>query len=499
LTREIRLPTIGTVAAWREAARALALADVPAEAVVWRVGSGGGDLFATQRPALPDALPGAPNQTLSLPRTAVSGLKTALCHSDPERFARAYGILLRLVAGTLTWGERRDRPMHTLLAQEKAVRRDIHKMHAFVRFRELPAEGPRRRFGAWFEPDHPIVEAASPFFARRFGDMDFTIATPTLTARFMDGALTFTETEDTARPPADATEDLWRAYFVSIFNPARLKPKAMQAEMPKKYWSNLPEAALIKDLVRTAAPRANAMRASLPTEPPRRAAVARQMAARPLPPEVAEDSLPALRRAAEACTRCPLHRDATQTVFGEGPTDAALMLVGEQPGDQEDLAGRPFVGPAGKLLDAALAEAGLNRAALYLTNAVKHFKFAPRGKRRIHQRPEPGEVATCRAWLEGEVARVAPRLLVALGATAAHALTGDGTALLKRRGTIERPGAGAPVLITVHPSYLLRIPDSGRQAEARAMFVADLRLAQEHLLIPIKPPGDAGQRQSARG
>lgn len=474
---EVVLPRVGTVAAWRAAARRLAGQRVPADAVLWQVGAGANDLFASAE--APDAAASAP--PLRLPRAAVDGLESALCHSDPERFARGYGAVLRLLDGGLAWGDRRDGAMRTLLAHEKAVRRDIHKMHAFVRFRELgPGEGDRRRFGAWFEPSHNVVERAAPFFARRFGDMDFTIATPTLTVRFVAGTLTFHETTDTRRPPADATEDLWKAYFSAIFNPARLKVKAMQSEMPKKYWANLPEAALIADLVRSAAPRAEAMQAAAPTAPPaRRTAAARRMAARPAPPSAPEGTIAALREAATGCTRCPLYRDATQTVFGEGPDDAALMLVGEQPGDQEDLAGRPFVGPAGQLLDAALAEAGLPRKDVYLTNAVKHFKFVPRGKRRIHQRPGAGEVTACRWWLDSERERIAPRLLVAMGATAAHALTGSGSSLLKRRGHVEEADEGAPVLITVHPSYLLRIPDRQRQADERAHFVADLARARE--------------------
>lgn len=492
--REVVLPAIGTVAAWRASARDLAAEGVAADGVIWRVGEAGGDLFAASAgAALGKAA--APGRTVRLKRAAVEGLETALCHSDPQRFARGYEVLLRLAAGALAWGDRRDGAMRTLLAHEKAVRRDIHKMHAFVRFREVgPGEGGRRRFGAWFEPSHPVVERAAPFFARRFGDMDFTIATPTLTARFVGGALSFALTQAGEEPPADATEALWKAYFAAIFNPARLKVKAMQAEMPKKYWANLPEAELIADMVRGAGARAQAMRAALPSEPPaRRTAAAHRMAARPLAEPQPQGSLAALAEAAAHCTRCPLHCDATQTVFGEGPPDAALMLVGEQAGDQEDIAGRPFVGPAGRLLDGALTEAGLSRDALYLTNAVKHFKFVPRGKRRIHQRPNAGEVAACRWWLDAERARVAPLLTVALGATAALALTGDGANLMRRRGGLERAMDGAPVLITVHPSYVLRIADRREQQDERMRLVADLAAARARLgSVPGALPAGRG-------
>ena len=186
--------------------------------------------------------------------------------------------------------------------------------------------------------------------------------------------------------------------------------------------------------------------------------------------------LEATRRAAAGCRACPLWRPATQTVFGAGPAHARIMLVGEQPGDQEDLAGRPFVGPAGKLLDRALAEAGIDRDLVYVTNAVKHFKFELRGKRRLHKKPADAEIAACLQWLQRELELVAPELVIALGATAARALCGRATPIEKNRG---RPADFSPygkLLITVHPSFLLRVPPQNRAREY-ARFVADLRIA----------------------
>jgi DNA polymerase len=186
-----------------------------------------------------------------------------------------------------------------------------------------------------------------------------------------------------------------------------------------------------------------------------------------------------LRRAASSCRACDLYRDATQTVFGEGGEGARLMLVGEQPGDREDLAGEPFVGPAGRLLDEALAEAGIDRATVYVTNVVKHFKWrrAPSGKRRIHQKPDRGEVTACRPWLEGEVARVRPRLVVLMGATAAQAIMGSSFRVTRQRGAVMPTDLGPPALATVHPSAVLRARTSEERAEARAGLVADLRVA----------------------
>lgn len=188
-------------------------------------------------------------------------------------------------------------------------------------------------------------------------------------------------------------------------------------------------------------------------------------------------SLAGLRQAARNCTACPLWRSGTQTVFGEGLKRASLMLVGEQPGDQEDLAGRPFVGPAGRLLDEALEEAGIDRSDLYLTNAVKHFKWEPRGKRRIHQRPSWGEIAACRPWVEAELAVVAPRVLVCLGATAAQALLGRDVRVTRDRGRPVDSPLAPVAFATVHPSSILRAPDREARQREQQLFVDDLRVA----------------------
>ena len=183
----------------------------------------------------------------------------------------------------------------------------------------------------------------------------------------------------------------------------------------------------------------------------------------------------ALRDEAMGCTRCDLYRSATQTAFGEGPVDARLMFVGEQPGDQEDLAGRPFVGPAGQLFDRALAAAGIDRARVYVTNAVKHFKFEPRGKRRIHAKPDGGEIAACRWWIEHERKLIRPAMTVAMGATAARSLLGRVVTIGRERGRPIALAEGGAGWITVHPSYLLRMPDRAVAEVEFGKFVADLK------------------------
>ena len=192
-------------------------------------------------------------------------------------------------------------------------------------------------------------------------------------------------------------------------------------------------------------------------------------------------SLPSLREAAASCQACDLHETGTQTVFGEGAVGATVMFVGEQPGDREDLAGKPFVGPAGHLLDEALTRAGIDRDRVYVTNAVKHFKWKPQGKRRLHQKPNATEIAACRPWLDAEIATVRPRLIVCLGATAAQALLGASFRVSIDRGRVmERPGL-PPIIATVHPSAILRAPDEeSRHAEMEA-FVADLTIVARRL------------------
>ena len=205
-------------------------------------------------------------------------------------------------------------------------------------------------------------------------------------------------------------------------------------------------------------------------------------------------TLPALRQAASGCRGCGLYRDATQTVFGEGPARARLMLVGEQPGDQEDRAGHPFVGPSGRLLDEALEEAGIDRDAVYVTNAVKHFKFVRQEltRRRLHKKPAAGEVRACRPWLEEEIKVVRPALTVALGSTAAQSLLGPGFRVTRERGRVVESPAG-PVLATVHPSAILRAPGEARAAELR-VFVRDLTEARRWLArATTRRPGPAAR------
>lgn len=459
-----RLPRLGTEAAWTDAARDLARAGVPPEAVDWGLEGAPPPLFADPPPA-----PG--ERRLTVPRRFREVVSTLIPERSGRGMAIAYALLLRLQDRPGLLDDAADPLVDEARRIGKSVTRDRHKMKAFLRFREVAPRTARRAFAAWFEPDHRIEEGIAPFFARRFGDMDWIIRTPEVTIAFVDGVLDL-RAEPNVRPETeDGMEELWTTYYASIFNPARLKVAAMRSEMPKKYWRNMPETKAIPGLIAGAEARVRAMQAAGPSLPHPRAAAAPR---KPEPAPPLPGSLDEIARGEAGCTRCPLYKNATQAVPGEGPRGAKVMLVGEQPGDREDLEGRPFVGPAGRLLDEALGEAGLSRDELYVTNSVKHFKYMPRGKRRIHQRPDAGEVQQCRWWLEQERALIKPRLIVAMGATALQSLTGNGAGILKRRGQLEEDETGLPVLVTVHPSYLLRLRDAETKARETRAFAADL-------------------------
>ncbi|MET3844878.1 UdgX family uracil-DNA binding protein [Bradyrhizobium sp. OAE829] len=453
---------------WRKAARTLVLNDVSPADVTWRVQGDAPELFESTTP-----LPDPPNATFNVPAKFVELAKAAILHRNSERFAILYRLLWRLRGNHDLLVVATDPDVARISAMAKAVHHDEHKMHAFVRFREIGREQ-KSHFVAWFEPEHHIVELAAPFFARRFADMPWSILTPDVCAHWDGHAVSITPGVAKAEAPTeDRLEETWRRYYASIFNPARLKVKAMQTEMPKRYWRNLPEASLIKPLIESAERTASAMIARAASEPHK----SQKRQEPPMKRKQDADDIEALREEAADCRACPLWKDAIQTVFGEGPQNAQVMLVGEQPGDKEDLAGKPFVGPAGQVLDRALDEAGIDRSKVYVTNAVKHFKFVPRGKTRLHQKPNTAEIKACRQWYERERAAIKPALVVAMGTTAAQSVFGKITPVNKSRGRLIDLEDGTTALVTVHPSYLLRLPDADAKAREYQRFVADLKIA----------------------
>jgi len=560
----VALPAPEDFEAWRDAARGLVMAGVPPESVEWRVEGDPVPLLAEGPPPAPPAGAPPPRVPKGFPDLA----RLVVRHRDPARFALLHGLLHRLQSERGLLEDAADPAVARAEAMARAIRRDAHKMHAFVRFREVRvedgepgaplaapapvpvpagasrepaaprdarrvaialrdlgrleeapgepgetvteeaaaappasrAEAPESRFVAWFEPDHHILRAEAGFFVRRFAMLRWSILTPGLSAHWDgpggDGEVRFGPGARRADAPSeDAAEGLWRAYFASIFNPARLKPDAMRAEMPVKYWRNLPEARDIPRLMQDAPRRVAEMvaRGATPPSPRRQRAThlpAIIRGAQPEAPGGVEPVMPADLLAGTASfpdAQAELRRDllarddlppwvanATQPVMGEGPQNPLLMFVGEQPGDEEDLKGQPFVGPAGRLWNKALEEAGVARGEAYVTNAVKHFKFTPTGKRRLHQSPDAGDIAFYRPFLLREIGIVEPRLIVTLGATALRAVSGRAMPVTKLRGSLLRDPEGRPFYPTVHPSYLLRLPDPAAKAREYDRFVEDL-------------------------
>jgi probable DNA metabolism protein len=475
----VRLASETDFEGWRNAARALLAQNMAPEDIEWRVGEESGSLFD-----VPEFVP-VPQQVpqFSVPRDFIALCKMAILHNDSVRFGLLYRLLWRLKHEPKLLQVSFDPDVAQVQAMVKAVQRDLHKMKAFVRFREIESEeGREPTFVAWFEPSHHIVAASAPFFTGRFTNMRWSILTPDICMHWDGGTLTFRPGASKADAPAeDAGEDLWRAYYRSIFNPARLKVSAMQAQMPKKYWRNLPEADLIADLIANAGKRKDAMIEAQPTEPQRKivkyvAGKENDMAARD-----ATDGMAALHALnAEMLTaEFPLAAQATQAVLGTGATPASIMLLGEQPGEQEDLAGQPFIGPAGKLLDKALQEAGIARSEIYVTNTLKHYKFKLQGTRRVHMVPGVGDIKTYLPWLQREVLIVQPKVIVALGSIAARALTGQTLGLEDNRGKLIPLTNGRQAILAYHPSFILRTPDKGTKQLRYERLVADLALAAQ--------------------
>lgn len=441
---------------WRAAARTLAAACVQAQDVIWQVGNQPTDLFSETPVAIGTA------SAFKVPRDFVHMASRAVLHSDPERFSLLYALLLRVLDQPHVLRDRADRQLRRVEDLELTIRRDMHKMRAFVRFREVP-EGNDSRFVAWFEPEHHILRANAAFFTDRFTNMRWSILTPKGSIHW-DG-VTLSEGPPAHRgnaPGDDPVELVWKAYYAAIFNPARLMTNAMIKEMPKKYWKNMPETALIPGMIAGARKRELGMIEQARAVPGKAHGPA---------------TIALLRDEAASCRRCPLWKPATQMVFGQGPHDAEIMVVGEQPGDQEDLAGQVFVGPAGQVFDRALAMAGIDRGRLYITNALKHFKFEPRGKHRLHARPNVGEIDACRWWIDQERALVRPKLVIAMGATAARSLIGRAVAIQVERGQASVLPDGTSCWITVHPSYLLRLPPGADASKEFDRYVADLQTA----------------------
>ncbi len=467
--RQVRIEN--SFASWRVAARSLLAAGLAPDELIWNDGTGEVLEWAS---ALDQPDEAGEVATVRVPEAFVSLAERVACHRDSQKWNLLYRLLYRQSIGGESGLMQNavDDDVYLANRMRQQVGRDLHRMHAFVRFRAVEGDQQRPHYIAWHRPDHYIVPLAAPFFRDRFRSMLWSILTPDESVHWDGSKLVFGPGAPRSAAPADdELESLWRTYYGNIFNPARINPKVMTQNVPRRYWEAMPEMADIDALLEAAPKRLEAMMMANKQTPP---GCENTGSAADFIPSGAL-SLTILREAAAGCRGCELYCHATQTVFGEGPTSSGVMFIGEQPGDNEDRAGRPFVGPAGQLLDEVLEEVGIDRSKLYLTNAVKHFKFEPRGTRRIHAKPTAREIHACEPWLEAEAKLIQPQVMVCLGATAGQALFGPAFRITKQRGQPLKHPWSAWTMATFHPSALLRIPDPSRRDEARAQFTSDLK------------------------
>ncbi|EMI16266.1 uracil-DNA glycosylase superfamily protein [Rhodopirellula maiorica SM1] len=470
---------VETFTQWRDQARALLVSGVTPSEIHFSSDADQPNLFETAAPSKLKS--NSSSVAPTVPPAFLEIAKHVACHRDAGRWELLYRTLWRL-----THGERHlleistDDDVFALNQMKKAVTRDVHKMKAFVRFRKVVAESVSRdnqqhqqqaetqtNYIAWHRPDHRIVTLAAPFFSRRFKAMNWTILTPDESVSWDQRELKYGPGVPVNEAPgADSLEDLWKTYYASIFNPARVKVAMMKREMPVRHWPTLPETELIPELLQQASSRVAEMIANNEGFA--------ETATHYMP---SDRSLPSLRAAATHCQACDLHQCATQMVFGEGSPSARIVIVGEQPGDREDIEGRPFVGPAGQLLDDALRGLEIDREDVYITNVVKHFKFTERGKQRLHKKPNSREIFACRPWLEAEIATIRPDTILCLGATPASALFGRDFRVTKQRGEVMATDWCKRTIATWHPAAILRMPNLDRRNQMHQQFVSDLALA----------------------
>lgn len=458
---------------WRDLARSMLARNIEPEYIQWTDGRSQLSLFEETYSKAETYSISSTAPVARVPKEFLDLARHVACYRDPIRWKLLYRSLWRIVHGEPHLMKiTTDDDVYALMRMQKAVTRDIHKAKAFVRFRKVVNTTIEENYIAWHRPDHYIIRLTAPFFARRFRAMNWAIMTPDESASWDQKELRFGPGVPlTEAPTSDSLEELWKTYYASTFNPARVKVAMMKREMPVRHWPTLPEASIIDELLEQAPRRVEVML--------QKAEGFAETAMRYIPEQ---RDMGSLRQAAECCRACHLYEHATQTVFGEGSIKARIVLVGEQPGDREDIEGRPFVGPAGKLLDEALESAGIDRNDVYITNVVKHFKFTetttPRGKHRLHKKPDSREIFACRPWLEAELAAIKPNAIVCLGATSSQALFGRDFRITKDRGKVLSTEWCNKTVSTWHPAAILRMPDAERRKQMEDQLIQDLGLAK---------------------
>ncbi len=424
--RQITLRSETDWEGWRQATRSLVLTGAEPAVLTWSVGG--------ESTHLPEATGG-----FHVPRALLNLAAVAMQAREANRFGLLYSLVWRANMGEKFLEDDADPDLSVVRRMALSVRADAHRMRTHMRFMAIPKVGGGRLLG-WFSPAHFVLPANAQLIAQRFPDLTFSILTPDGAAHWDGSSLLF----------------------------GQGLPQVEDDEALRGWWEDHHRLLLEQSVEGTSVPAAEPLDEA--PRPPGRPALGPVVLQTQFDPALAESV-----SEAHACRRCPLYEPATQIVFGEGPPNASVMFVGEQPGDQEDTIGRPFVGPAGQIMDRALEEAGIDRRLIYVTNAVKHFKFTPRGKRRIHQTPEVPEIQACSFWLDVERTHLRPRLLILMGGSAARAVLGRAVTISRERGRPITMKDGQTVFVTVHPSFLLRVPDAAAKAREYEAFVRDLR------------------------
>ncbi len=432
-----------TFLAWRKTARDLLTSKVAPELIVWQPQDG-------KKLALVDSLSEqvvAHKKPLNIPREFMEQAEVVSAHREDETWGLLYRLAFRLVYENKNLLHiKLDPDVLEFDRKLRLVTRDLHKMKAFVRFKEIKSES-GSLFIAWHRPDHRILRFAAPFFTDRFNGMEWIIFTEEESMIWKNRELSFGPgISQKEAAVLDNVEDLWKTYYGSVFNPARIKIQAMKNELPVRHWKTLPEASLIDQLIDEAPARVEKF---IQTQKP---------SAKVLIPKGLE-AIDDLKNPIKKCQACDICSKATQSILGVGPHDARIVFVGEQPGDEEDKNGIPFIGPAGNIFNNALTKAGLKREKVFITNAVKAFKWKNIEGRRQHRGPSAEEIAACRPWLKAELDLVKPDIIVCLGATAAQSVMGKLMSVHDSQGTLFKSAWTDQTVILSHPAAILRTKD----------------------------------------
>ena len=410
-------------------------------------------------------LPKKVTSEFTLPREFVETAMTVSAYRDDSTWDLLYRIAWRIL-----YEDRNllqipiDPEVRELVARRQSVGRDIHKMHAFVRFREIK-EGKDSIFMAWHRPDHRILRLAIPFFKDRFNGMNWVIMTEDESVSWNQSELSFLPGIGKVELPPDEKEDLWKNYYSSIFNPARVKVNMMKKEMAVRYWETMPETQLITSLLADASNRVKKFEEANPRMRPIQFA----------------SSLSEMKEAMKKCQSCGICARSHGPVPGVGPVDAQLAIIGEQPGDEEDLGQAPFIGPSGRELSRALLEAHIERKDIYLSNAVKGFKWVKGSIEREHRTADSKEISACRPWLQNELSLIKPKILVCLGRVAAQSVVGKLIKLEDVRGRFFSTPLCEKTIVLPHPASILRIKDPHEQEISRQRFWKEMQMVKNEL------------------